>query len=182
MCPQPITDTLPGKVEVVCPHCSKLFMCYRYRILHAAGRPIYCSFSCRARGAERLRRPIEERFWAKVDKSAGPEGCWLWTAGAIGGYGRISAGGRHGKHIMAHRLSYKLAYGPVPPGHDILHSCDNPPCVNPLHLFAGTAQSNTEDARSKGRLATGQRNGRYTFPERTYRGGRKPRHEDVIRQ
>lgn len=94
-------------------------------------------------------RPLEERFWEKVRKT---EGCWLWTAStAEFGYGAIGAGGKHGKILRAHRVSYEIANGPIPAGLCVLHRCDNPGCVNPDHLFLGTNQDNHKDMIEKGR-------------------------------
>lgn len=93
---------------------------------------------------------LEHRFWAKVDVR-GPDECWLWLAGVGGGgYGRISDG--EGGHVAAHRVSYEIANGEIPDGLHILHSCDNPPCVNPAHLRVGTAKDNVADAISRGRM------------------------------
>lgn len=100
----------------------------------------------------RRRGPLEQRFWEKVDKR-GPEECWNWTAGKTKqGYGNIGTGGRGTPKTMAHRLSYEIAFGPIPDGKYILHSCDNPSCVNPAHLRAGTPKENVHDAMERGRL------------------------------
>jgi hypothetical protein len=90
-----------------------------------------------------------ERFWAKVRKT---ETCWLWTAGTRTGYGRAWFGG---KLRDAHRVSYALFNGAVPAGLDVLHTCDNPGCVNPAHLRPGTHQENMDDKVAKGRQARG---------------------------
>ena len=91
----------------------------------------------------------EERFWRHVDKRY-PEECWEWTAfRSPKGYGRISL--RHGVFCASHRFAYELAYGPIPEGKLVMHKCDNPPCCNPAHLRAGTAQENTQDMMDKGR-------------------------------
>lgn len=92
------------------------------------------------------------KFWSKVDKKISPIGCWLWT-GAVNkkGYGDFYL--QRGKriHVMAHRLSYEMSFGAIPHGLLACHRCDNPPCINPSHLFLGTHLDNVRDAVSKGR-------------------------------
>lgn len=86
------------------------------------------------------------RLMANVDKSSG---CWIWTGGRTsGGYGSISV---RGKKVYVHRLAWQLFKGPIPPGMDVLHSCDNPPCFNPEHLFTGDQRDNARDMVAKGR-------------------------------
>lgn len=100
-------------------------------------------------------KPIADRFWAKVARR-GPDECWLWTASCVaGGYGQIGRGGRRGANVMAHRLSYELSVGPIPPGRVVMHSCDTPPCVNPAHLVLGTQRDNLADMRAKDRQGPG---------------------------
>lgn len=93
-----------------------------------------------------------ERFWAKVDWSSGPAFCWPWMGGRhLGdGRGRVSIEGGS-KTEYASRMTWKLAYGPIPDGMWVLHKCDNPPCCNPIHLFLGTAKNNSVDCQEKGR-------------------------------
>lgn len=88
------------------------------------------------------------RFWRRVQKG---EGCWIWIGGRTGnGYGAVRFAGRD---QPTHRVSWEMAYGPVPPGLWVLHHCDNKPCVRPDHLFLGTPADNTRDMHSKGRAA-----------------------------
>jgi hypothetical protein len=87
-----------------------------------------------------------DRFWDKVDKSGE---CWLWTAALVAqGYGGLKV---DGKVVRAHRLSYELEYGPIPPGLDVLHSCDVTNCVRPSHLRTGTDADNMLDKVDRGR-------------------------------
>lgn len=87
----------------------------------------------------------EELFWSKVIKSE--SGCWLWSAATDDcGYGFVMY---EGKVERAHRVAYRLTYGP--PKNRVLHRCDNPPCINPEHLFDGTQKDNVIDMARKDR-------------------------------
>lgn len=99
-------------------------------------------------------RPIEERFWEKVDKR-GPDDCWTWKASQVGdtGYGQF----RQGKTMRrAHRVAYELCHGTRLGQEKVLHTCDNPICVNPAHLLLGTCADNSSDMVSKGRHSYGE--------------------------
>lgn len=100
----------------------------------------------------RRRKPLADRFWAKVEK-AGEDDCWPWISTKNrGGYGAIGLGGKAEGKDMAHRVSYRLHFGDIPEGKWVLHSCDNPSCVNPKHLRIGTPLENTFDAISRARF------------------------------
>lgn len=91
------------------------------------------------------------RFWSKVDYSGGIAACWPWTGGRTPkGYGHFRVG--PDGLIATHRLAYFLLYGEIPRGRHVCHDCDNPPCCNPFHLWAGTNAQNMQDASAKGRL------------------------------
>lgn len=91
---------------------------------------------------------FEERFARSYEEH--PGGCWEWTKSIQSrGYGTI---GRNGKVILAHRAAYELFNGPIPDGAHVLHSCDNPRCVNPEHLMAGDAAQNMREAVERKRL------------------------------
>lgn len=117
-----------------------------------AGLTLAGRFEAKKHGpSSRTRATLAERFWSKVHKT---EHCWIWTAGTDQqGYGRIGIGGRREPVERAHRVSWFLRHGTMP-SLCVLHKCDNPPCVNPDHLFLGTRTDNAEDKVAKGR-ATG---------------------------
>lgn len=122
------------------------------------GLPHWCKDYCRKhfnrvkkwghpRGGPTTHAPPEVRFWRFVEKR-GPDECWPWVGKRqTTGYGQIHIGA--GKLVGAHRLSHKIATGEEPPV--VMHSCDNPWCVNPAHLSGGTKADNTADMHAKGR-------------------------------
>lgn len=114
------------------------------------GRMRFCSIRC-ARIAQTM-KPKAVRFWAKVQKT---DGCWLWTGAKRSGthtYGVLRTGPRSGgTDEVAHRVSWELHIGPIPPGLWVLHHCDNPPCVRPDHLYIGTASDNVADRQRRHR-------------------------------
>lgn len=125
-------------------------------------------------------------FWSHVERQAGEDGCWLWTAGRNKyGYGRfaLTTGHRPGDsvppqiHTVAHRLSFALTRGYWPELF-ILHRCDTPPCVNPNHLREGTQSENVQEAFDKGRKISTTRLSDQTVDDirDLYYDGTHPRH------
>lgn len=107
-----------------------------------------------------------QRFWEKV-AVAGKSSCWEWKAGTFSfGYGKFGLAGRTRR---AHQVAWELVKGPIPSGKCVLHTCDNPACVNVRHLYLGTKKDNALDreVRGRGNHPTGLRHGRHTHPGQT---------------
>lgn len=114
----------------------------------------FCSRACFYVARTAKAKTIESktgRFLRHVNKT---ESCWIWT-GLISdrGYGRFAIAG---KMQLAHRVSYELFKGEILDGLLVCHECDNPPCVNPNHLFIGTHADNMHDMHAKGRGMRGE--------------------------
>lgn len=143
-----------------CDHCGRSYTVAQLQRQYPGGA---CSRACLAQLgstalAKRYRETALERFFARVSPEP-TTGCWLWTGTVTtGGYGKFD-------QRRAHRVSLEIATGKaIPAGLDVCHRCDFPPCVNPDHLFLGTAKDNMQDAARKGRAKKapqpGMENGR----------------------
>ena len=104
-----------------------------------------------------LMKTVHE-FWLCVDRSGGPDACWPWT-GFIGtwGYGQVVT---YGTTRNASAVAYEIEHGSLPTNRIACHKCNNPPCCNPAHLYAGTHQDNADDRQVAGTTARGECNGR----------------------
>jgi len=131
----------------------------------------------------RKRVPLEQRFWAKVDKK-GPmileTPCWIWMGARSEGYGRIMVSSDQGREVteFAHRLSFFWAFGYLPIA-DCRHRCHVRGCVNPDHLLAGTRAQNMADMVDSGRSLRGERQPRHRLTWAKVRDARARHTEGV---
>lgn len=126
---------------------------------------------------------IHQRFWSKVDRGSEDE-CWEWQAyrnrQGYGDFELWNPATKTKKTAKAHRVAYELHHGEPPKG-TVCHTCDNPPCCNPSHLYDGSPKSNARDREERGRngwssgelasrnTARGSRNGRTNLTEDSVR-------------
>lgn len=180
----PNGSTHPRTVSRICEQCGVPFLAERYNVERGIAR--FCSRACLGASQQKPRtaclvcgtttpraamkycspvcyraakiRSGAERFWLHVDKSGA---CWLWMGARLPkGYGLFGGlredGTRHDR--LAHRVSWELQHGAPPPDDRMVcHTCDNPPCVNPAHLFLGDASLNAADMIAKGRGNAGKK-------------------------
>lgn len=121
----------------------------------------------------RPQNPPEIRFFKFVDKNTNKD-CWIWIGNRRGNYGAFSIGSRSLGNVLAHRFSWSMHNNKeIPKGMVVMHSCDNPLCVNPSHLSIGTYMENTHDMLKKGRHTyiahVGEKNGKSVLNEKIVR-------------
>lgn len=128
--------------EIKCEHCGLSFI---------PSRPQrrFCCKTCSSRATRIvLYADYTARFTALVERNGDSE-CWPFRGTILNtGYGQIKIGRQK---VSAHRLAYEFAFGDIPHGICVCHTCDNPPCCNPSHLFLGTHKDNAIDRERKGR-------------------------------
>lgn len=142
----------------ICLHCKTEFYPRQEQV--RLGNGLYCSRSCAS--INQKEKPLLERFWSFVKKGEHDE-CWEFMGCRnVDGYGSMSIG--HSKIERAHRISFVLHKGEIPPDMVIMHTCDNPPCCNPKHLILGTQIDNIHDMVKKKRLVnkSGESASRFT--------------------
>ncbi len=131
--------------------------CSTHGASRAGDRCCACQAQARAiawRKGHKKRRV--KRFWARVDSSGGDNACWPWQGSRYpAGYGHVSwpgvSGAKGRVDTGAHRVAYSLSNSGIPSGKQVNHVCDNPPCCNPKHLYAGTQVDNICDRDVRGR-------------------------------
>jgi hypothetical protein len=140
-------------ISIICRACGRPFDVY----LSASSRK-HCSRLCKAVTQRNRKRAVEDRVWDHIDRRGDNE-CWVWTASVnSGGYGQINDG--HGHCIRSHRVVLSIKLGrPLLEGEWSLHTCDNPPCNNPSHLYAGNNVDNIHDMFDRGRAVNNARTG-----------------------
>jgi HNH endonuclease len=139
-----------------CKACKRVISSHHGRMRHQRRGYGFCSMKCSStQHTEKALKTTKIRFFSRLDLQ--PNECHVWNGQKNKtGYGLFSI---NGISRLAHRVAWQFANGPIPLGKLVCHSCDNPPCCNPDHLWIGTAADNTADMWSKGRAKVFARRG-----------------------
>ena len=135
-------------IQCTCQTCGRVFAVPPSRVARSTAPT--CSRACRRAAMTGVNVPVEQRIWRHIGSGAA-DTCWLWTASVDHkGYGQINDG--KGRIRKSHQIVLEIALGrPLASGEWALHRCDNPPCCNPDHLYAGTPLDNYRDMTERGR-------------------------------
>jgi hypothetical protein len=152
----------------LCEQCGAVVVQRRQRSGSTPNVKRFCSHACYADSKRRL--DVEtitdddlRRLWSRIDRSAGDDACWIWHGAAKeSGHGKLRWCGRE---QPVGRVVLELTTGEGHAGRGACHTCDNPPCANPKHLFWGTQKDNMQDCAAKGRTTIGERNARAKLTE-----------------
>lgn len=150
-------------IEIECYECREKFKRNKYihSFLSEKQYKSFCSRDCwknfKLKDKDSIKKALttkieiaKNRFYSSFNKS---DNCWIWNKSKDSfGYGLFYIGGTY---YRAHRYSYELFIGKIPEGKIIMHTCDNPPCINPDHLVPGTLEENNKDKAAKGRQIKG---------------------------
>lgn len=141
--------TTAARVAYALTHGIRLEEMPKEQVKHRCKHSLCCN-------PEHLITGVEQRFWSKVDKR-GPDECWPWKGvRSSDGYGAFKIKGVFvGAHRVAYAIHARISLEQIPA--EVCHHCDNPPCVNPDHLFLGTHQDNMTDRNKKGRTRGGNK-------------------------
>lgn len=149
-----------------CETCGKVFQPKPVEVRRRGGK--FCSRECYRQS---MRIPVDRQFLDRLDTEAGGD-CILWVGNQnVNGYGLLASQDCRRKRLMlAHRFAFEMAHGKIPAGMQVLHRCDVPRCVNPLHLFLGNHADNHADKVAKGRQQKGEQVHSAKLTEQQVRG------------
>lgn len=141
------------RVPIICALCGSPAMAVRFMVKRGKGR--FCTQRCAITSlGKSTGETLAEKFERLIDKSQGPDGCWIWTGPKKRGYGLYTVrlvdehGNRRTTSIRAHRGVYEALIGPIPAGLTLDHLCRNPSCVNPAHLEPVTQAANNRRGKN----------------------------------